>query len=60
MIGRFEMTPYTSSTNLAAYDMGRHAFEDGQQADENPFNPDTDPDLFNAWADGWADAYDDS
>lgn len=54
------MTPYNSATLMIAYDMGYQAFQDEQQADENPFNPAVAADLFQAWANGWSDARDDS
>jgi hypothetical protein len=55
-----ERVEYNAATLQIAYDMGYQAFLDEQEADSNPFNWSVAPDLFNAWANGRADAYDDS
>jgi hypothetical protein len=45
----------TSLTVDQAYQQGYDAKQAGTRMSENPFHPGSQPDLYDAWKDGWTD-----
>lgn len=45
-----------NSKQRAAFENGNTAFHEGAKETDNPYSPETDPDLFLAWNTGFNDA----